>query len=761
MATWEKILTDNNVILDTLGDFSRGTLLPIDDDTAANHYATLMPNIGDWYYRTGATNPEIYIRQEQYLIQKLDTAGGGWIAAYNFTPTTIAVTSPDGGDSNLYAGVTHTITWSVTNLSGEVVIQLYNVGATSYSPIATVASTTDGSNTGTGSYAWTIPSGTTPDTDYKIYIRDDSVADGASPGDYSDSDFTIIQPLYTVVSPDGSETFQAGSAQKVEWRAYGGSGKVEIDLLKAGGSPYSIADNWDTTTDNTLNEFDFYIPDGQTAGTDYTVQVTDTNHAYSDVSGGDFTITALSMAIVAPLGGDEWMQGVEYTVSWSSSSRTNPVKITLKNTSGAISDYVFIASTADALSHQCLVPVSQEVAGNYTIRVEKAGDPSIYGDSNAFSVTSGSTEITFTSPTSGTTYNKGSNYSNFCQWDEVAIPNTDTLKFDLYKNDILYYEIRPSIENTGALTWQVGYSYDANGNTTWESTPNGNDYQIKLTDNANALNTGMSPEFTVYNVPVYYPDCENVWVSETEDGEHYTPIALVGAAVPLYGRCSYDFDSSGYVTGYPRLKFKTAANGTTTDGYGNLSHDFISDTGGDDDYTFTAQFNLKKTSMGIIKIDWNRNSMQWHYYNVSDDAGFAQYVTFGQYHVWGATETMYDNPDTDDLDNGSKEILTVADDHTHFGGGAYDAKQITVEAGKRAFFAFEYSLGSLVEYQTSASGTDWSTQPWIEFTDPGAGGGVVYWPWDNGTGHSQTFRIYYTGTAGQTFQAYYRVRGPQ
>jgi len=53
--------------LDALKDVSRGTAA-----VSSGNYATLMPNVGDWYYRTGQTDPELYIRQSTYIVEKLD-----------------------------------------------------------------------------------------------------------------------------------------------------------------------------------------------------------------------------------------------------------------------------------------------------------------------------------------------------------------------------------------------------------------------------------------------------------------------------------------------------------------------------------------------------------------------------------------------------------------------------------------------------------------------------------------------------------------
>ena len=115
------------------------------------------------------------------------------------------------------------------------------------------------------------------------------------------------------------------------------------------------------------------------------------------------------------MGGTELLQGGSFTLDWVSSSTTNPVKITLKNTSGSITDYVFTDSTPDVGNHECIIPAAQAIAGNYTVRVEKAGDASIYGDSNSYSVVGGGANIDITRPQLGAERLVGTNYGNFCE----------------------------------------------------------------------------------------------------------------------------------------------------------------------------------------------------------------------------------------------------------------------------------------------------------------------------------------------------------
>ena len=102
----------------------------------------------------------------------------------NFTlaapPSSITVTSPNGGEE-WELGSSQNITWTSTNISGNVLISLLK-GGSFYMSINTNTSND-------GSYSWTIPETYDEGTDYKVRIS--SVSDGTV-YDESDGDFTLV-----------------------------------------------------------------------------------------------------------------------------------------------------------------------------------------------------------------------------------------------------------------------------------------------------------------------------------------------------------------------------------------------------------------------------------------------------------------------------------------------------------------------------------------------------------------------------------------
>ena len=100
-----------------------------------------------------------------------------------FSPPSITVISPNGGQSWV-ASTKHTITWSVTNLTGYVKIELLKSG----SPVRTITSSVAASS---GSYNWSIPTSQSSGSDYRIRITSTS---NPAVTDASNANFTIVHP---------------------------------------------------------------------------------------------------------------------------------------------------------------------------------------------------------------------------------------------------------------------------------------------------------------------------------------------------------------------------------------------------------------------------------------------------------------------------------------------------------------------------------------------------------------------------------------
>ena len=128
----------------------------------------------------------------------------------------------------------------------------------------------------------------TPNTIY--HVRAVAEGDGTSYG--QDQVFrTMPLPTITVVTPNGGESWKAGTRQTISWTYGGVSGDVKVELIKGGVLSRVISSSTRIGTGGN-GSFSWVIPSGQIAGNDYRIRVTSLSEpAYTDTSNNNFNIT--------------------------------------------------------------------------------------------------------------------------------------------------------------------------------------------------------------------------------------------------------------------------------------------------------------------------------------------------------------------------------------------------------------------------------------------------------------------------------------
>jgi hypothetical protein len=203
-------------------------------------------------------------------------------------PPEIAVTYPNGSEI-LQAGTTQTIRWTYKgNIGYGVKIELLKSGSVN----RTIAYYASKGTNGSGSFNWAIPSTFSPAPDYSIRIT--SLSSG-NVKDNSDAGFTIVPPPPPGGgggSPNGPDTWDAGTVQSIRWNYNGDIGwYVKIELLKNGGLNRTIA--YAVSRGNNGNgSYNWTIPSAQSPGPDYRIRITSiSKSAVKDTSDADFTIS--------------------------------------------------------------------------------------------------------------------------------------------------------------------------------------------------------------------------------------------------------------------------------------------------------------------------------------------------------------------------------------------------------------------------------------------------------------------------------------
>ncbi|MDC1037717.1 Ser-Thr-rich GPI-anchored membrane family protein [Candidatus Marinimicrobia bacterium] len=307
--------------------------------------------------------------------ETFDESNNSFTLASTSQPT-LTVTSPNGGE-NWELGSTHDITWTSSDLSGDIKIELYQGG----SMYQTILDSTDDD----GSYSWTIPDSYDEGSNYNLRIS--SVSDG-NVYDDSDNTFTLTstsQPTLTVTSPNGGENWELGSTHDITWTSSSlvassiptnkknartrtnflqimetlnekekdlksqhinlesalnrtqsetRRGNVKIELYKGASLYQTIAESID---DN--GSYSWTIPASYDGGSDYKVRISSlSDGSVYDQSDDYFTLFTAennpTITVITPNGGEDWEWFNTYEIIWESENLEGNVKIELIDIDG-------------------------------------------------------------------------------------------------------------------------------------------------------------------------------------------------------------------------------------------------------------------------------------------------------------------------------------------------------------------------------------------------------------------------------------------
>ena len=408
----------------------------IDNGQNWNVISNSTKNTGIYYWQpipnTPTTLAKVRIRDAQDGVTSSESA-----TPFQILPEQSAkVISPNGGEQ-WYAGSSNNITWQSTNVA-NVKIEFTIDGGATWSTI--VASTPS-----TGVYSW---NGIPNVSSLQCKIRISDASDGI-PSDISDNNFTITTPgsqLIAVTSPNGGETWAAGTSQNITWSATGIT-NVKIEYTINNGI------NWNTITPSTPSTgFYTWTQLPNTPSTNCKVRISDAQDGSpSDDSNNLFSISpAPSIAVTSPNGGEVWTSGTSQTIKYTSVNIPN-VKIeyttdgganwtTITNSTPSIGEYTW-DNIPNVNSYQCKVKVSDAMFGS----------PADISDNN-FTITNQVIKsITITSPVGGEVWDAST--SKTITWAAVGVGN---VKLELTTNNGLTWStIESSIPNSGSYSWSV------------------------------------------------------------------------------------------------------------------------------------------------------------------------------------------------------------------------------------------------------------------------------------------------------------------
>ncbi len=258
----------------------------------------------------------------------------------------------------------------------------------------------------------------------------------------------------TVLSPNGGENWVSGGMAAVTWTSTGLSPSSYVKLHLNRNYPMGT---WETISSYTTNDGTHsFALRGATSATARVRVVSTSNASVGDTSNANFTITGpvpLTITVTAPNGGENWMLGNTYNVTWGSTGLPSEnVKIEIKRGYPAGLWETLTASTANTGSFLWTPAAIATPAAR--IRISGTVHMTVKDTSNAsFALTSGSAtpSIAVTSPNGGENWTLGSTPA--ITWTATALPENVRIELNRSYPGGIWETLIASAPNTGTWAW--------------------------------------------------------------------------------------------------------------------------------------------------------------------------------------------------------------------------------------------------------------------------------------------------------------------
>ena len=406
---------------------------------------------------------------------------------------TISITSPVGGE-NWLAGSSHNITWTSSNVT-SVKLEYSTDAGTTWSPIISSTSAS------AGSYTWTLP--VISSVQCKVKISDTS---NTSTYNISANVFTIYQTALSITSPVGGESWLIGSSHNITWTS-SNVAKVKIEYTTDNGG------NWSTIGSITASAGTYSWTVPNSASTQCLVRISDTSNAnLFSTSSNVFSITTVpvpSISIHSPAGGENWLVGTNYNITWTSSYVTG-IKIEYTTDNGNTWSIVIASTPAAAGSYSWAIPNTQST--QCKVRLSDTSNASTNSISaNVFTIYQPS--IALTSPVGGEEWEIAS--AQNILWTSSYISNVK-IEYTTDNGSTWATILNSTASSLGSYSWTVPNAISSN-------------CKVRVSDADSAsLNSVSSSAFTIWRYPDQVAVSTNVTFGDQTKSESYKLIGIPG-----------------------------------------------------------------------------------------------------------------------------------------------------------------------------------------------------------------------------------------
>ncbi|MCP5047569.1 MAG: hypothetical protein GY940_10380 [bacterium] len=256
---------------------------------------------------------------------------------------------------------------------------------------------------------------------------------------------TIEPPSITITSPNGGESWEAGTTHAVTWSYTGTITNVAIHYSIDSGSSWIpiIASTPNTGT------YNWVIPGVDTSAC--LIKVSDTATTASDISDA---VSGLwqqpSISVTSPNGGEVWQRATTQTITWTTTGTVGNVKIQYSKTGG--SGWTTIKTTTpNTGTYQWNLPNLTNTQDDCLVRITEAGG-TLTDSSDALFTIFREPKITVKNPNGGEVLVSNQTYT--ITWTNAGTMDFAMLDYSI-DNGVTWLSIVPSTLDTGSYNWVV------------------------------------------------------------------------------------------------------------------------------------------------------------------------------------------------------------------------------------------------------------------------------------------------------------------
>lgn len=414
---WTRNNAPGNVTVQFMRNYPNGTWEQLANNVSIDSFS---------WTPTGAANNNVRAR---VFLTSQTTVGDTSNANFALVNPTITVTSPNGGEQ-WPIGSTQVVRFTRLFATGNATIQLNrNNGSGAWETLTTTCAV--------DTFAWTVTGAASATSLIRVRRTADSTVT-----DNSNAVFSIVQPSFTVTSPNGSEQITIGANHTIRFTRSFASGPATVKLNRN-----YPAGAWENLTTNCTADTFVWLATGPASTTARVRVELNSGAATPDESNANFSLIQRTLALTSHNGGTYYVG----TVSPITISRTNadgPVTLELNRSyPGGSWETVTTGLTTSSYNWTVNTPVS----GNARLRAVHQ-TYSWVGDSSDANFAIENASLALVAPTAGAVWPIGSDQN--IAWTKSG--TTSSVRVEFMRN---YpggtWETLSAAETDTIYTWTV------------------------------------------------------------------------------------------------------------------------------------------------------------------------------------------------------------------------------------------------------------------------------------------------------------------